>query len=86
MNYDGESITIELGSDIEGIESAMEACAEALCNQLGSYFAHRILDEGLAALVNDSSKGKSDDECDDDPDVADAGPDIDEDQLIAQKT
>ena len=43
-------------------------------------------EEGLAALVNDSSKGIYDDECDDDPDIADAGPDIDEDELIAQKT
>ena len=64
----------------------MEACVNALCNQFGSYFAHQVLGEGLAALVNDSSKGKSDDECDDDPDVADVGPEVDEDKLIAQKT
>ena len=38
-----------------------------------------------AALVNDSPQGKTD-ECDDDPDDADTGPDIDESELIAQKT
>ena len=85
VNYDGEAITIELGSDIKGDESAMEACVDALCNQLGSVCAHQVLEEGLAALVNDSSQGKND-ECDDDPDDADTGPDIDENKLIAQKT
>ena len=86
VNYDGEAITIELGSDIKGSKSAMEACVDALCNQLGSVYAHQVLGEGLATLVNDSSQGKSNDECDDDPDIADAGPDIDENELIAQKT
>ena len=32
VNYDGEAITIELGSDIKGGESAMEACVGPLCN------------------------------------------------------
>ena len=36
VNYDGEAITIELGSDIKGDVSAMEAYVDALCNQLGS--------------------------------------------------
>ena len=85
VNYDGGAITIELGSDIKGDESAMEACVDALCNQLGSVCARQVLEEGLAALVNDSSQGKPD-ECDDDPDDADAGPDIDKNELIAQKT
>ena len=77
VNYDGEVITIELGSGIKGDESTMEACVDALCNQLGSVCAHQVLEEGLAALVNDSPQGKTD-ECDDDPDDADTGPDIDE--------
>ena len=84
VNYDGEAITIELGSDIKGNESAMEACVDALCNQLGSVCARQVLEEGLATLVNDSSQGKSD-ECDDDPDDADAGPDIDENELMPRK-
>ena len=77
VNYDGEAITIELGLGIKGDESTMEACVDALCNQLGSVCARQVLEEGLAALVNDSSQGKSNDECDDNPDNADAGPDID---------
>ena len=67
---------------------AAEACTDALCNTFGSYFAHQILgEEGLAALlVNTSPQGKPDDDSDDDPDCTDVGPDIDEDELIAQKT
>ena len=85
MNYDGEAITIELGSGIKSHESTMEACVDALCNQLGSVCARQVLEEGLAALVNNSPQGKTDDG-DDDPDDADTGPDIDENELIAQKT
>ena len=59
----------------------MEACVDALCNQLGSVCARQVLEEGLATLVNDSPQGKID-ECDD----ADTGPDIDKNKLIAQKT
>ena len=43
------------------------------------------MEEGLAALVNNSPQGKTD-ECHDDPDDADIGPDIDENKLIARKT
>ena len=74
-----------MGSDIKGSESATEAYVDALCAQLGSVCARQVLEEGLAALVNDSSQGKND-ECDDDPDDADAGPDIDKNKLITQKT
>ena len=58
-----------------------------LCNQFGSYFAHQILgEEGLAALlVNTSPQGKPDDDSDDDLNCTDVGPDIDEDELLAQK-
>ena len=85
VNYDGEAITIELGSGIEGDESIREACVDAICNQLGSVCAHQVLEEGLAALVNNSPQGKTDDG-DNDPDDADTSPDIDENKLIAQKT
>ena len=43
VRYGRESIEIELGSDIAGSNMAAEACAGALCNQFGSYFAHQIL-------------------------------------------
>ena len=88
VSYNGNSIEIELGSDISDGDMAAEACAGALCNQFGSYFAHQILgEEGLAALlVNTSPQGKPDDDSDDDPDSAYVGPDVDEDELIAQKT
>ena len=51
---------------------------------MGSVCAHQVLEEDLAALVN-NSPGESDDG-DDDLDDADTGPDIDENELIAQKT
>ena len=70
MNYNGEAMTIEWGSGIEGDESISEACLDAICNQLGSVCARQVLKEGLAALVNDSPQGKTDDG-DDDPDDAD---------------
>ena len=84
MQYDGEGMTIEWGSGIEGEECIREACVDAICNQLGSVCARQVLEEGLASMVNDSP-GKADDG-DDDPDDADTGPDIDESELIAQKT
>ena len=43
-------------------------------------------EEGLAALVNTSPQGKPDDDGYDDPYSVNVGPDIDEDELIAQKT
>ena len=65
-----------------------EACADAFCNQFGAHFACQWLgEEGLAALlVNTSPQGMPDDDGDDDPNCTDVGPDIDEDELIAQKT
>ena len=67
---------------------AVEACADVLCNTFGSHFAREYFgEEGLAALlVNNSPQGKPDDDSDDDPDDADVGPNVDEEELIAQKT
>ena len=57
------------------------------CTHFGEHFSQQWLgEEGLAALVHKSSQGKPNDDGDDDPDSAKVGPDIDEDELIAQKT
>ena len=84
VEYDGEGMTIKWGEGIGGEECIRDACVDAICSQLGSVCARQLVEEGLAALVNDSP-GESDDG-DDDPDDADTGPDIDESELIAQKT
>ena len=88
VRYDGESIEIELGSDISEGHTAVEACTNILCITFGSYFAREILgEEGLAALlVNTSPQGKPDDDSDDDPNSTNVGPNVDEEELIAQKT
>ena len=88
VRYDGESIEIELGADISEGYVAAEACADVMCNTFGSHFAREMLgEEGLAALLVDTSKqGKPDDDNDDDPDSTNVGPNVDEEELIAQKT
>ena len=88
VRYDGKSTEIELGSNISDSNMVQEACADALCNQFWAYFARQWLgEEGLATLlVNTSPQGKPNDDSDDDPDSTDVGPNVDEDELIAQKT
>ena len=84
VEYDGEGMTIKWGEGLGGEEHIRDACVDAICTQLGSVCARQLVEEGLAALVN-NSPGESDDG-DDDLDDADSGPDIDENELIAQKT
>ena len=84
VEYNGEEMTVKWGEGLGGEEHIRDACVDAICTQLGSICARQLVEEGLAALVNDPP-GESDDG-DDDPDDADTGPDIDETELIAQKT
>ena len=84
VEYNGEEVTVRWGEGLGAEEQIREACADAICTQLGAICARQLVEEGLAALVNDSP-GESDD-CDDDPDDADTSPDIDKNELIAQKT
>ena len=57
------------------------------CTHFREHFPHQWLsEEGLATLVNTSPQGKPDDVGDDDHNSTNVGPDIDEDELIAQKT
>ena len=88
VRYEGESIEIELDEGISEGYAAVEACADAFCNTFGSHYARELLgEEGLAALLVDTSKqGKPDDDNDDDPDSTNVGPNVDEEELIAQKT
>ena len=88
VRYDGESIEIELGEGISEEHAIAEACSDAFCNTFGSHYARELLgEEGLAALLVDTSKqGKPDDDDDYDPDSTSVGPNVDEEELIAQKT
>ena len=88
VRYDGESIEIELGEGISEEHAIAEACSDAFCNTFGSHYARELLgEEGLAALLVDTSKqGKPNDDDDDDPDSTSVGPNVDEEELIAQKT
>ena len=88
MRYDGELIEIELGEGISSEHDRAEAVSDAFCNMFGSHYAREILgEEGLAALLVDTSKqGKPDDDDDDDPNSTSVGPSVDEEELIAQKT
>ena len=81
VEYNGEGMTIKWGEGIGGEECIRDACVDAICSQLGSVCARQLVEEGLAALVN-NSPGESDDG-DDDPDDADTSPDIDKNKLIA---
>ena len=73
--------------DYQDEDSQAEAYCDAMMHYRGSHFATKWLcAEGLAAMVNTSSQGKSDDEVVDDLDSVIVGPDIDENELIEQKT
>ena len=76
-----------MGEDISEGQTVAEACSDALCNTFGSHYARELLgEEGLATLLVDTSKqGKPDDDDDDDPGST-VGPNVDEEELIAQKT
>ena len=83
----GDSIEVELRANITEEDTIQEAYADVFCNEFGQHFAREWLgEEGLAALINTPTQGKPDDDGDDDPDSPNVGPDMDEDELIAQKT
>ena len=80
-------IDVCLGSDYQDKDYQAEAYCDAMMHYLGSQFTTKCFGtEGLAAMVNMSSQGKSDDEVVGDLDSVDIGPDIDENELIEQKT
>merc|ERR1711867_431744 len=85
---DGESIEVSFGEGISSEHAITEACSDAFCNTFRSHYTRELLgEEGLAALLVDTSKqGKPDDDDDDDPDSTSVGPNVDEEELIAQKT
>ena len=75
------------GAIITDEDAVHETYVNVFCNHFGKHFAHKWLgEEGLTALVNMSPHGKPHDDGDDDPDSISVGPDVDEDELIAQKT
>ena len=82
----GDSIEVKLGANITEEDAIQEAYADVFCNKFGQHFAQEWLgEEGLAALINTPTQGKPDDDGDDDPDSISVGPDVDKDELIAQK-
>merc|ERR1712237_232006 len=88
VRYDGESFEVSFGEDIASECDRAEVVSDALCNTLGSHYAREYFgEEGLAALLVDTSnQGKPDDDDDDDPDSCSVSPIVDEEELIAQKT
>ena len=87
MREGKDDIDVCSGSNYQDEDSQAEAYCDAMMHYLGSHFTTKWFGaEGLAAMVSTSSQGKSDDEVVDDLDSVDVGPDIDENELIKQKT
>ena len=77
----------ELGSNYQDEIAQSEAHADVLCHYFSSHFTTKWLGaDRLAAGVTMSSQGKPDDDGVDDLDYVIIGPDIDENELIDQKT
>merc|ERR1712237_68328 len=88
VRYDRELFEVLFGEDIASECDRAEAVSNALCNTLGSHYAREYFgEEGLTALLVDTSnQGKPDDDDDDDPDSCSVSRIVDEEELIAQKT